>query len=642
MAIIDADTDADTHAGAARSAGRAATLPADARPALRLLTCGSVDDGKSTLIGRLLVESDQVHADHLAQLDADSRRYGTQGAERDLALLVDGLAAEREQGITIDIAYRYVTTRTRHLVIADTPGHVEYTRNMVSAASTADLAVVLVDARHGVVTQTRRHTYLAALMGIGSLVLVVNKMDLVGWATDAVGRVRTEFTAYARQLGIDDVVVIPASALAGDNVTVRSERMPWYEGPTLLGHLEQVEPRTRSASGPFRMPVQWVNHPDPGFRGYSGTVVGGTVGPGDVVTLMPAGTHTTVARVVTADVDLPRAEPGQAVTLVLGDDVDVSRGDVVCSAAEPVPATDRFEAHVVWLSDQPMAPTRAYDFKLATRTGALTLGEPRYSIDIDTLAPSRSAALRANEIAVCSVRLDRRVAVEPYAVSRELGGFIVIDRPTGDTVAAGLVDVLGGSGAQLGRTAAAEGGRSPLASTHQRPGVVWFTGISGAGKSTLANEVHRQLKAAGRHTYVLDGDVIRHGLNRDLGFSEADRAENVRRISEVARLLADAGLLVLVACISPFRADRARARSLVAEGEFVEVFVDTAVEVAQARDTKGLYARALRGELPHFTGISSPYEAPEHPEVHVDTSLQSVDEGAQAVIASLRAAGILP
>ena len=608
---------------------------------LRFITCGSVDDGKSTLIGRLLYESKLVFDDQLSALEADSKRFGTQGAELDLALLVDGLAAEREQGITIDVAYRFFSTDKRKFVVADTPGHEQYTRNMVTGASTAELAVILVDARKGVLTQTRRHSYLVSLLGIKKVVLAINKLDLVDWSRDVASRIEADYRQFAAQVGLHDITVIPMSALTGDNITAPSERMPWYVGPTLLGHLENVETHAGDSDGPFRLPVQWVNRPDHTFRGFSGTLIRGSVAPGDAVQVLPAGTQSTVARVVTAEGDLDRAVAGQSVTITLTDEIDVSRGDVLCAAEVPALVADQFEAHVVWMSEQPMLPSRPYLLKQGTRTVTVTMGHPKYKVDVNTLDKSAATSLMLNEIGVCNLSLDRPIAFDSYADNRELGGFIIIDRLTNETVGAGLLHFALRRSGNVSWQAIEVDKRAHGALMGHRPCVVWLTGISGAGKSTIANLVEKQLHAAGRHTYLLDGDNVRHGLNRDLGFSEVDRIENIRRIAEVSKLMVDAGLIVLVSFISPFRADRAVARGLVEDGEFCEVFVDTALEVAEANDIKGLYAKARRGDLPNFTGIDSPYERPDNPELRIDTSMQSPEDAADAVVAHLRAVGIV-
>jgi bifunctional enzyme CysN/CysC len=617
------------------------TPDAATQPMLRFVMCGSVDDGKSTLIGRLLYECDAVASDHLDQVVSDSRRYGTQGSEPDLALLTDGLLAEREQGITIDVAYRFFATPARRFLVADAPGHEQYTRNMVGGASTADLAVIVVDARKGVVTQTRRHSYLLALLGVHKVVLAVNKMDLVGWSEAVVHEIRCAYGEFAAKVGLTDVSVIPVSALLGDNVTTPSGHMAWYAGQTLAAYLESADAIPADATGPFRFPVQWVNRPDSTFRGLSGTVVGGSVEAGDAVRILPSGARATVARVLTAEGDLTRATRGRAVTILLDDAVDAGRGDVLSAEEAPAPVADQFQAQLVWMSERPMLPSRPYAFKLGTHSGTLRIDRPKYRIDIDTLVPTAATMLRLNEIGVCNLVVDRPLAFESYTDNRELGGFIVIDQVTKDTVAAGMLQFALRRSENVTWQTVEVDQRARRALMGHRRAIVWFTGLPGAGKSTIANAVERRLYAEGLHSYLLDGDNIRHGLNRDLGFTEVDRIENVRRIAEVAGLMADAGLIVLVACISPFRDDRRLARSVVGDGEFCEVFVDTPLAVAEARDRKGLYAKARRGELPNFTGIDSPYEMPEYPEVHVDMESWSVEQGADAVVAHLRSMGIL-
>ncbi|HEV2887799.1 MAG TPA: sulfate adenylyltransferase subunit CysN [Jatrophihabitans sp.] len=608
---------------------------------LRFITCGSVDDGKSTLIGRLLYESKLILDDQLSALEADSKRYGTQGEELDLALLVDGLAAEREQGITIDVAYRFFTTNTRKFVVADTPGHEQYTRNMVTGASTADLAVILVDARKGVLTQTRRHSFLVSLLGIRKIVLAINKLDLLDFSQTVAAEIEADYRRFAEQLGLEDVVAIPMSALTGDNVTSPSSRMPWYDGPTLLGHLEQVQTAELDPTEPFRMPVQWINRPDPQFRGASGMVVRGSIRPGDPVQVLPSGNESTIARVVTADGDLEQAVAGQSVTLTLTDEIDVSRGDVLSSVRDAAQVGDQFEAHIVWMSEQRMLPLRSYLFKQGTRRTTATLSQPKYKINVNTLDKTAATSLALNEIGVCNLSLSEPIAFDPYDDNREMGGFILIDRITNDTVAAGLLHFALRRSSNISWQAIEVDKQAHIALKGHQPGVVWFTGLSGAGKSTIANLVEKRLHAAGRHTYLLDGDNVRHGLNRDLGFSEIDRIENIRRVAEVSKLMVDAGLIVLASFISPYAADRAMARNLVGPNEFCEVFVDTPLSVAESRDRKGLYGKARSGKLPNFTGVDAPYEAPEAPEVYIDTTLASPEEASEQVIAALREMGII-
>ena len=608
---------------------------------LRFITCGSVDDGKSTLIGRLLYESHLVFEDHLAALEADSARVGTQGGDLDFALLLDGLSAEREQGITIDVAYRFFSTEQRKFIVADTPGHEQYTRNMVTGASTADVAVLMVDARKGVLTQTRRHSFLVSLLGIQKIVVAVNKMDLVDWSHEVYETIQEEYRDFAKRIGLDDITFIPMSALKGDNVVAPSQHMHWYHGPTLLGFLETVEVDDATASGPFRMPVQWVNRPNLDFRGFSGRIVGGTVRPGDAVRVLPAGTTSTVDRIVTMDGDLDEAVAGQSVTITLADEIDASRGDVLCAGDAPAEVADQFEAHVVWMHEDEMLPGRPYLMKIGTRTVGVTIANPKYRIDVNNLDHLAANTLELNEIGVCNLSLDRPIPFDAYTDNRDMGGFVIIDKLTQNTVGAGLLHFalrrshnIHWQQVQVDKDARAE-------MNSHRPGVVWFTGLSGSGKSTIANIVESKLHTMGVRTYLLDGDNVRHGLNRDLGFTDVDRVENIRRIAEVSRLMVDAGLVVLVSFISPFRAERDLARSRVDEGEFVEVFVDTPLEVAEERDPKGLYAKARSGELANFTGIDSPYEAPESAEVRVDTTSVTPEEAADQVIARLRTHGII-
>ena len=608
---------------------------------LRFITCGSVDDGKSTLIGRLLYESHLVFEDHLAALEADSRKVGTQGGELDFALLVDGLAAEREQGITIDVAYRFFTTERRKFIVADTPGHEQYTRNMVTGASTAELAVILVDARKGILTQTRRHSFLVSLLGIDHVVVAVNKLDLVDYDRATFERIETDYRAFAADLGLGHVRCIPISALRGTNIIERSECTPWYSGPSLLEHLETVDVDNDATTSPFRMPVQWVNRPNLDFRGFSGTVFGGAIRPGDCVRVLPSGHTSSVARIVTFDGDLDRAIAEQAVTVVLTDEIDVSRGDVLCAADDPAELADQFEAHVIWMHEDGMIPGRPYLMKLGAQTVGMTLSQPKYKVDVNTLEHLAARDLRLNEIGVCTVTTDRPVVFDPYTANRDLGGFIVIDRMTNDTIAAGLLhfSLRRSQNVHWQPVDVTTAARSAL--NGHRPAVVWFTGLSGAGKSTIANRTEQLLHAQRVHTVLLDGDNIRHGLNHDLGFTEIDRVENIRRVAEVARLMADAGLVVLTSFISPFRAERELARTIVGPERFCEVHVDTSLAEAEARDPKGLYRKARRGDLTNFTGIDSPYEAPESPDLRIDTASTSPGAAAEAIAEQLRAMGII-
>ena len=608
---------------------------------LRFITCGSVDDGKSTLIGRLLFESHLVFEDHLAALKADSAKVGTQGDDLDFALLLDGLAAEREQGITIDVAYRFFSTEHRKFIVADTPGHEQYTRNMVTGASTADVAVILIDARKGVLTQTRRHSYLVSLLGIKRVIVAVNKMDLVDFSHDRFDKIESEYREFAAQIGLEHVTFIPMSALKGDNVTERSAHTDWYDGPTLIGFLETVPVDDERADGPLRFPVQWVNRPNLDFRGFSGEIVGGTVRPGDAVRVLPAGTTSTIDRIVTMDGDLDEAIAGQSVTLTLADEIDASRGDLICAADAPAEVADQFEGHVIWMHEDAMLPGRPYLMKIGTRTVGVSIANPKYRVDVNTLDHLAANTLELNEIGVCNLSLDRPIPFDPYAENRNTGGFIIIDKLTQNTVGAGLLHfaLRRSHNIHWQDVKVDKAARTELNS--HGPGVVWMTGLSGAGKSTIANIVESKLHTMGVRTYLLDGDNVRHGLNRDLGFTDVDRVENIRRIAEVSGLMVDAGLIVIVSFISPFRAERRLARDRVEDGEFIEVHVDASVEVAESRDPKGLYAKARRGELSNFTGIDSPYEPPEHPEVYVDTATMAPEDAADAVIDALRERGIL-
>jgi bifunctional enzyme CysN/CysC len=608
---------------------------------LRFITCGSVDDGKSTLIGRLLYETRQIFDDQLAALEADSKRHGTVGEAIDFALLVDGLSAEREQGITIDVAYRFFASEKRKYIVADTPGHEQYTRNMVTAASTADLAVLLVDAGKGVLTQTRRHSYLAQLLGVRRFVLAVTKMDLVDYDRAAFSAISSDYRAFAAQVGIDAWVAIPVSGLNGDNVVERSAAMPWYEGPSLLEHLNAVPlDAVADAEKSLRMPVQWVNRPNRDFRGFAGQIAAGAVKPDDEVRILPSGRVTRIERIVTADGDLDEAVAGQSVTLTFADQLDCSRGDVVAAAGHPPQTADQFEAVIVWMAEDELLPGRGYWLKLGTQTVTATVQHPKYEINVNTLEHLAAPTLGLNGIGVAEIATDREIAFEPYAVegsspNRVLGGFILIDKLTNATVACGMLHFALRRSLNIHRQHLDVSRETHAQIKGQRPAVLWFTGLSGAGKSTIANLVEKKLVARGRHTFLLDGDNVRHGLNRDLGFTDADRIENIRRVGEVARLMADAGLIVLTAFISPFRAEREMVRKMVPEGEFIEVFVDTPLAEAEKRDSKGLYAKARAGELKNFTGIDSPYEEPEAPEIRIDTTKLSADEAADLILDEL-------
>ncbi len=603
---------------------------------LRFLTCGSVDDGKSTLIGRLLYDSKQIFEDQLSALENDSKRVGTQGQAIDFALLVDGLAAEREQGITIDVAYRFFATEKRKFIVADTPGHEQYTRNMVTGASTADLAVILIDARKGVLTQTRRHSFLAHLLGIRHLVVAVNKMDLVDYDQAVFDRIIDDYAGFARSIGIQDFTPIPISGFQGDNVTSRSDAMPWFDGPVLLDHLETVEVDAElDRIKPFRMPVQWVNRPNLDFRGFAGLIAGGTIRAGDPVRILPSGRTSTVARIVAMGGDKDVAVAGDSVTLTLADEVDCSRGDVIAAADAPPQAADQFKATLVWMDAAELLPGRAYWLKLGTQTVSAVIRAPEYAIDVNTMARNAVKTLALNDIGVAEVATDRPIVFEPYAESHDLGGFILIDKLTNATVGAGMLD-FALRRAQNVHWQAIEITRAAHAQQKgQQPRLLWFTGLSGSGKSTIANMVEKKLFALGKHSFLLDGDNVRHGLNRDLGFTDQDRVENIRRIGEVAKLMTDAGLIVLTAFISPFRAERAMVRSLLPEGEFFEIFVDTPLEDAERRDVKGLYKKARAGEIANFTGISSPYEPPVAPELRIDTTRTTPEQAAEQIVEAI-------
>ena len=603
---------------------------------LRFITCGSVDDGKSTLIGRLLYESKLLFEDHLAAVMADSKKYGTQGDHIDFALLVDGLAAEREQGITIDVAYRFFSTERRKFIVADTPGHEQYTRNMVTGASTADAAVLMVDARKGVLTQTRRHSYLAHLIGIRHIVVAINKMDLIDYSEKTYQRIVDDYLDFAERIGLEHITFIPLSAFKGDNIIAPSDNMPWYHGTTLMGYLETVEiDETRMQQSPFRLPVQWANRPNHDFRGFVGTIAGGVVKVGDRVRVQPSGQESRVARIVTRDGDLEQAVVGQSITLTLTDEIDISRGDVISTADAPAGSADQFETTLVWMHEAPLFPGRPYLLKIGTRTVTATVTHIKHQVNVNTLEHVAAKQLELNAIGVANIALDRPIAFDPYVENADTGGFILIDRLTDNTVGAGLIHFALRRAHNIHMQHMDVNKTARAAIMRHKPRVLWFTGLSGAGKSAIANLVEKKLHALGRHTYLLDGDNVRHGLNKDLGFTEADRVENIRRIAEVAKLMVDAGLIVLSAFISPFRAERRMARSLVDEGEFIEIFIDTPLAIAEARDPKGLYKKARRGELKNFTGIDSPYEPPEAPEIRVDTTRYTAEEAADLIIQRL-------
>ena len=608
---------------------------------LRFITCGSVDDGKSTLIGRLLYESKMIFEDQLTALEQDSKKVGTQGENIDFALLVDGLAAEREQGITIDVAYRFFATEHRKFIVADTPGHEQYTRNMATGASTADLAVLLIDARQGVLTQTKRHAFIASQLGVRHIVLAVNKMDLVDYSENVFNEIVEDFKAFAAQLDIPNLHAIPVSALVGDNVVDGSRFMHWYEGPSLLGYLEGVDVEAEETSLPFRMPVQWVNRPDLDFRGYAGRIAGGIIRPGDDIRVLPSGKQSKIARIVTMDSDLDEAVSGQSVTLTLTDEIDISRGDVIATSETPPEISDQFDTTIIWLSEEPMLPGRSYRMKTSSRLVSATVNAPKHKTDVNTLQKLPAKTLQLNEIGNCTLAVDRPIAFDSYAENRQTGSFILIDRMTNNTVGMGMINFplrraanIHWQNLDINKAANSE-------QKGQNPAVLWFTGLSGSGKSTIANEVQRRLYATGRHSFILDGDNVRHGLNRDLGFTDADRVENIRRVAEVSKLMVEAGLITLVSFISPFRAERELARNLMEEGEFIEIFVNTPLSVAETRDPKGLYKKARAGNLKNFTGIDSPYEAPENPEIEINTAEISVEDAAERVINGLIERGII-
>ena len=603
---------------------------------LRFITCGSVDDGKSTLIGRLLYDSKMIFEDQLAALEADSKKVGTQGQNIDFALLVDGLAAEREQGITIDVAYRFFATETRKFIVADTPGHEQYTRNMVTGASTADLAVILIDARKGVLTQTRRHSYLAHLIGIRHIVLAVNKMDLIGYDQAKYDAIVAEYTEFAGSIGIKSFTPMPISGFMGDNITTRSDNTPWYDGVPLVEFLETVELNvTADQEQPFRLPVQWVNRPNLDFRGFAGQIASGVVKPGDAIRVLPSGKTSTVSRIVTFDGDLEQAVAGQSVTLCFADEIDCSRGDVITPADAPVQVADQFEATIVWMADEAMTPGRAYWIKLGTQSVSATLQAPKYQVNVNTLEHMAVKTLELNAIGVATLTMDRPIPFEPYEQNRALGGFIVIDKMTNATVGAGMLRFSLRRSQNVHWQALDVSREVHAGLKNQKPAVLWFTGLSGAGKSTIANLVEKRLVRMNRHTFLLDGDNVRHGLNKDLGFTQADRIENIRRVGEVAKLMTDAGLIVITAFISPFRSEREMVRKMMAPGEFIEIFIDTSLAEAERRDVKGLYKKARAGELKNFTGIDSPYEPPLTAEIHIDTAKLTPEQAADLIIERL-------
>ncbi len=609
---------------------------------LRFLTCGSVDDGKSTLIGRLLFDSKLIFEDHLSALAKDSKKHGTTGEDIDLALLVDGLEAERQQGITIDVAYRFFASDKRKFIVADTPGHEQYTRNMATGASNSELAVILIDARKGVLTQTRRHAYIVSLLGIRHVVLAVNKIDLMDFSQTVFDQITAEFTAFAEKLGFETLVPIPLSARYGDNVIALSERTPWYAGPSLMAHLETIDVETELAAKPFRMPVQWVNRPNLDFRGFAGTIVAGHIAVGEDVVVAKSGRLSKVARVVTGDGDIKEAVAGQAVTLVLADEIDISRGDMLVAPEARPEVADQFAAHILWMSEEEMLPHRQYLIKVGTQTVPGQITQLKHKVDVNTLEHMATRTLHLNEIGYCNLSTSGAVAFDAYRDNRDTGGFVIIDRFTNGTVGAGMIEFGLRRATNVHWQALDVNADARAGLKGQKACVLWFTGLSGSGKSTVANLVEKRLFGEGRHTYLLDGDNVRHGLNQDLGFTDADRVENIRRVGEAAKLFVDAGIITLVSFISPFRSERRMARDLLKPGQFMEVFVDTPIEICMARDPKGLYKRAAAGQIRNFTGIDSPYEAPENPELTLDTESESAEELAERIVAYLKATGHVP
>ncbi|WP_020470771.1 sulfate adenylyltransferase subunit CysN [Zavarzinella formosa] len=609
---------------------------------LRFITCGSVDDGKSTLIGRLLYESKMLFEDQLASLVADSKKVGTRGGEIDYALLLDGLAAEREQGITIDVAYRFFSTDRRKFIVADTPGHEQYTRNMVTGASTADLAIILIDARKGVLVQTRRHSYLVSLIGIRHVVLAINKMDLVDYSQETFDKIVAEYRGFAEKIGLQNIHAMPISGVHGDNIVDKSPNTPWYSGPTLMHLLETVAiDEERLQMQPFRLPVQWVNRPNLDFRGFAGTITGGVIRPGERIRVMPSGRETTVTRIVTATGDLDHAVANQSITLTLADEVDISRGDLLCPPNAPSQVADAVEATVVWMAEQPMLRGRSYFLKIGPKTVTATVMPLRHKVNVNTLEQTPAEKLELNEIGVCELELDRPVPFDPYTENRDTGGFILVDRITNNTVGAGMIRASLKRSTKVDWQAIEVNKQAQALLKGQTPAIVWFTGISGAGKLPIAKLVQKKLFAEGRHTFLLESNIVRHGLNKDLGFDDVGVVENIRRSAEVAKLMTDAGLIVLAVFISPFRSERRAARAMMPPGEFIEVFIDTPMEVAESRDEKGLYRKARSGELENFTGIDSPYEKPEEPDIHIDTTTMSHETAAERIVADLRQRGIL-
>ena len=598
---------------------------------LRFITCGSVDDGKSTLIGRLLYESKCIFDDQLKALETESKRYGTQGDKIDFALLVDGLEAEREQGITIDVAYRFFSTDRRRYIVADTPGHEQYTRNMATGASTAQMAVLLIDSRKGILPQTRRHHRIVTMMGIRHIVLAVNKMDLMGFEQSVFDRIEADYREFAKDANLTTLQAIPLAAVSGDNVLKRSENTPWYKGPTLFDHMDTVSVKEVATRAAFRMPVQWVSRPNLNYRGFCGRIAEGSVKTGDAVRVLPSGKTTTVKSIDFFEDHLPEAEAGASITLTLNDEVDVSRGDLIVTTDHPPEVADQFQVKLLWLSEEPLVPSRSYWLKVHAKEVSATVMEIKHREDVNTGSHLAAKVLNLNEIAVVTISTTHPVAFEPYTVNRTLGGFVFIDKLSCATVGAGMIEFALRRSTNIHWQSLEVGKAQRALLKNQTPRCIWFTGLSGSGKSTVANQLEKRLHAEGKHTYMLDGDNVRHGLNRDLGFTDADRVENLRRVAEVAKLMVEAGLIVIVSFISPFRAERRAARDLFGPQEFVEIHVSTPIAECEKRDVKGLYAKARKGELKNFTGIDSPYEAPENAEMVIDTSTKSPEECALEV-----------
>ena len=600
---------------------------------LRFITCGSVDDGKSTLIGRMLYESQMLFDDQLSALKSDSKKIGTQGEEIDFALLVDGLAAEREQGITIDVAYRFFSTDKRKYIVADTPGHEEYTRNMATGASTADVAIILIDAKQGVLTQTRRHSFIVSMVGVKKVLLAVNKLDLVDYSEEVYRQIVSDYSDFAKNaLDIESITAVPISALLGDNVVEKSEKTPWYNGETIMQYLENIEVRNQRKQSSFRMPVQWVNRPNSNFRGFSGLIASGETKIGDKIRLHPGGKESSVESIVTWEGELQQASAGQSVTITLNDEIDVSRGDTIATSTDPCGESDQFQSRILWMSDSAMIPGRQYIFKSNTQTAILTLGKLKHRIEVNTLDRLPAKTLELNEIGVCNISLDKRIAFDSYDDNQTMGGFIVIDRLSNNTVGMGLIDFALHRSENIHWQKMDVSKESRAKQKSQVPKIIWFTGLSGSGKSSIANILEKKLQGLGKHTITLDGDNMRHGLNRDLGFTAADRVENIRRVGEVAKLMVNSGLICITSFISPFESERKMARSLVIENEFIEVFIDTPLSVCEERDVKGLYAKARSGQIPNFTGISSPYESPQNPEITIDTTKLSPEDAANQIL----------